>query len=140
MGADINANIGRALQEDNNSFAPALGPHGPSKCNSKGKNLLGVYMSHGLCVMNTYYPAKQDVGHGTWTSTLNGEQSMLDVMVCSNTLHKCINNCWMILDGLNSDHHAVRLDLVLTSIKFKKTQLLYSLWWHNQLEEDLDQR
>ena len=50
---------------------------------------------------------------------------MLDVMVCSNTLHKCINNCGVILDGLDSNHRAVCLDLVLTSIKFKKTQLLY---------------
>ncbi len=50
---------------------------------------------------------------------------MLDIMVCSNTLHKCINNFWVIIDGLNSDHRAIRLDLVSTSIKFKKTQLLY---------------
>jgi hypothetical protein len=122
MGADINANVGRALQEDDDPFAPTLGPHGPSKCYSKGKNLLVVYMSHELRVMNTYYPAKQDVGHRTWTSTLNGEQSMLDVMVCLNTLHKCINNCQVILDGLDSNHRAVRLNLVLTSIKFKRIQ------------------
>ena len=76
--------------------------------------------------MNTYYPAKQDVGHGTWTSTLNGEQSMLDVIVCSKTLHKHINNCRVILNGLNSNHRVECLDLVLTSIKFKETQLLYS--------------
>ncbi len=122
MGANINANVGRALQEDDDPFAPALGPHGLSKRNSKGENLLAVYMSHGLRVMNTYYQGKQDIGHGTWTSTLNREQSMLDVIICSKTLNKSINNCQVILDGLNSDHCAVRLDLVLTSIKFKETQ------------------
>ena len=94
MGADINANVGHALrEEEDNPFAPALRPHhGLSKRNSKGKNLLAVYMSHGLRIMNKYYPAKNDVGHVTWTSTFNGrEQSMLDVIVCSKTLHKSIN-------------------------------------------------
>ena len=50
---------------------------------------------------------------------------MLDVIVYSKTLHKRINNCRVILDGLDSNHRAVCLDLVLTSIKFKETQLLY---------------
>jgi hypothetical protein len=31
MGANINANVGRASQEDEDPFAPTLGPHGPSK-------------------------------------------------------------------------------------------------------------
>jgi hypothetical protein len=48
MGADINVNVGRALQEDDDPFAPALGPHGLSKRNSKGENLLTVYMSHDM--------------------------------------------------------------------------------------------
>ena len=63
---------------------------------------------------------------------------MLDIMVCSNTLHKCINNFWVIIDGLNSDHRAVRLNLVLTSIKFKKTQLIYSgtINWRKILTND----
>jgi hypothetical protein len=54
MGADINANVGCNSQEEDDPFAPALRPHGISKRNLKGKNLLGVYMSHGLQVMNTY--------------------------------------------------------------------------------------
>ena len=36
---------------------------------------------------------------------------MLDVIVCSATLHKCISNCQVILDGLESNHCTVRLDL-----------------------------
>ena len=50
---------------------------------------------------------------------------MLDVIVWSKTLHKRIINCRVILDGIDSDHRAVRLDLILTSIKFKETHLLY---------------
>ncbi len=77
-------------------------------------------------------------GRGTWTSTLNGEQSMLDVIVCSKTLHKCINNCQVILDGIDSNHHAVRLDFVLTSIKFKETHSLYggNIDWRKILTND----
>jgi hypothetical protein len=41
------------------------------------------------------------------------------------TLHNRINHCRVILDGIDSDHPAVRLDLVLTSIKFKETHSLY---------------
>ncbi len=104
MGMDINASVGCNLQEEDDPFAPALGPHGISKHNLKGKNLLGVYMSHGLRVMNTYYPEKCDIGYGMWTSTLNGKQSMLDVIVCLANLHKHISNCQIILDGLESNH------------------------------------
>jgi hypothetical protein len=138
MGADTNANVGHALQEEDDPFAPTLGPHGLSKRNSKGKNLLAVYMSHGLRIMNRYYPAKQDVSRGTWTSTLNREQSMLDAIVCSKTLHKRINNCWVILDDIGSNHRAIRLDLVLTSIKFKETQSLYggNINWRKILTND----
>ncbi len=58
MGTDINANVGCVSQDKDEPFTAALGPHGPSKHNLKCKNLLAVYMSHGLHVMNTYYPAK----------------------------------------------------------------------------------
>ena len=64
---------------------------------------------------------------------------MLDVIVCSKTLHKRINNCQVILDGLDSNHHAVCLDLfLLTSIEFKETQSLYSgaIDWRKFLTKD----
>ena len=44
---------------------------------------------------------------------------MLDLVVCSALLHKRVRNCRTTLDGLDSDHHAVSLDLNLTSIKYK---------------------
>ncbi len=90
MGANINTNVGCNLQDDDDLLAPALGPHGPSKCSGKGKNLVDVYMSHGLRVIHTYYLEKRDIGHGTQTSTLNREQGMLNVMLCLITLHKRI--------------------------------------------------
>jgi hypothetical protein len=47
------------------------------------------------------------------------DTNMLDVIVCSATLHKCIHNCHMTLDGLNSNHRVVTMVLNLTSIKYK---------------------
>jgi hypothetical protein len=51
---------------------------------------------------------------------------MLNVIACLATLHKRISNCRVILDGLESDLRTVRLDLVLTLIKFKDTKSLNS--------------
>jgi hypothetical protein len=63
---------------------------------------------------------------------------MLDIIVCSKTLHKHINNFQVILDGIDSDHHAVHLDLVLTSIKFRETHSLYggNIDWRKILTKD----
>jgi len=44
---------------------------------------------------------------------------MLDVIVCSATLHKRIHNCRTTLNELDSDHRAVTMALNLTSIKYK---------------------
>ena len=76
IGADINANIGVSTEE-NKLYAPTLGPHGIRKQNSKGKNILELYMSHDLRVMNTHYTAKEGVGYGTWMNIprKNGERS-----------------------------------------------------------------
>ncbi len=128
MGADINANIGHSSSRDD-IYAPSLGPHGLSKQNSKGPNLLTLYMSHDLQVINTCYPAKQTIGHGAWTSIPHtsegvGEPSMLDVIVCSASLHKRVKNCHVLPDGLESDHCSVCINVVITSIKFKVTTSL----------------
>ena len=49
---------------------------------------------------------------------------MLDLLVCSATLHKRTRNCYTTRDGLDSDHRAVTLELNLMSIKYKaKTSL-----------------
>jgi len=44
---------------------------------------------------------------------------MLDLLVCSATLHKRARNFYTMLDGLDSDHRAVSFELNLTSIKYK---------------------
>jgi exonuclease III len=125
MGADVNPNIGKSDGIHSTEFRVALGPHGLPKRNMKGANLLHIYLAHRLRVMNTFFETKSESpGHSTWTSnrpTSSGtaDSHMLDLIVCSATLHKRVCNCCTTLDGLDSDHRAVSLDLNLTSIKYK---------------------
>jgi hypothetical protein len=99
MGANINSNIGTLDDLHSAEFCSVLGPHGLLKSNKKGKNLLQVYLAHRLHVMNTFYNRRTNSpGHCTWTSnwpTSSGiaDSHMLDVFVCSASLHKCIHNC-----------------------------------------------
>ena len=82
--------------------------------------------------MNTFFESKADgPGHGTWTSnrpTTTGlpESHMLDLIVCSTTLHKRVKNCQTTNDGADSDHRAVRMQLNLTSLKYKEKASLES--------------
>ena len=49
---------------------------------------------------------------------------MLDLLVCSATLHKRTRNCYTTLNGLDSDHRTITLELDLTFIKYKAKTLL----------------
>ena len=96
MGADVNANIGKLDNLHSREFRTTLGPHGFSKRNTKGEGLLTVYLAHHLQVVNTFFECKSNgPGYGTWTSkrpTTTGipNSHMLDLIVCSATLHKQI--------------------------------------------------
>ncbi len=87
--------------------------------------------------MNTFFEMKLgSPGHITWTSnqpTSSGiaDTHMLNLLVCSATLHKPI-------DGLDSDHRAVSLGLNITSIKYKANSKLNSgdINWRKICEED----
>ena len=144
MGTDINSNIGTFDNLHSTEFRAALGPHGLSKRNNKGENLLHVYLAHRLRVMNTFFEARStSPGHNTWTSnrpTNSGiaDTHMLDVIVCSATLHKRIHNCCTTLDGLDSDHRAVTMTLNLTSIKYKANSSIKcgDTDWRKICEED----
>ena len=67
------------------------------------------------------------------------ESHMLDLLVCSTTLHKRIRNCHTTLDGLDSDHRAVAIELNLTSIKYKaKTSINRGdIDWRTICEEEM---
>jgi hypothetical protein len=144
MGADVNANIGKFNELQSREFQSTLGPHGFLKRNSRGKGLLTVYLAHRLRVMNTFFESRANgPGYGTWTSnqpTSTGlpESHMLDLIVCSTTLHKRVKNCQVTNDGADSDHQAVRMQLNLTSVKYKEKASLDSgdIDWRKICEED----
>jgi hypothetical protein len=125
-------------------FQATLGPYGFSKQNSKGKGLLTIYLAHRLRVMNTFFEGKANgPGYGTWTSnrptsTGQAESHMLDLIVCLTTLHKRVQNCYVAPDGADSDHHAVRMQFNLTSLKYKGKASLNNgeIDWRKICEED----
>ena len=125
MGANVNSNIGKLGGMHSTEFRAALGPHGPPRRNMKGKSLLHVYLVHRLQVMNTFSKTKSgSPGHSTWTSNRPtslgiADSHMLDLIVCSIALHTRVCNCCTTLNGLDSNHCAVSLDLNLTSMNYK---------------------
>jgi hypothetical protein len=126
MGADVIANIGRLDELQSSEFHSTLGQYGFPKRNSKGKGFLTVYLTHPLRVMNTFFRGKADgPGYGTWssnrpTSTGQAESHMLDLIVCSTTLHKHVRNWQVAIGGADSDHRAVQMQLNLTLLKYKE--------------------
>ena len=148
MGANMNSNIGKRDGIHSTEFCAALEPHGLPRRNMKGESLLHIYLAHRLRVMNTFFKTKSgSPGHSTWTSnrpTSSGiaDSHMLDLIVCSAALHKPVCNCCTTLDGLDSDHRAVSLDLNLTSIKYKvKSSLNHGdIDWRKICEEDTQRK
>jgi hypothetical protein len=86
-----------------------------------GTNLLSLYLSNGLRIENTFFTA---LNHYTFTNINNGEQTMIHVFMCSQQLHHRVLNRRITPDGVESDHTAVRLDLMMTSLKHKATTTL----------------
>jgi hypothetical protein len=63
---------------------------------------------------------------------------MLNLIVCSTTLHKRVKNCQVTNDGANSDHRAVQMQLNLTSLKYNEKASLDSgdIDWRKICEKD----
>jgi hypothetical protein len=111
ISAKINAKVG---QQECEEFKPVLGPHGLQRCNTRGFNLLSLYLSHELCIENTFFDAPN---HTIFTNIKDGDQTMIDLFACAKSLHCRIPNCRVVAEGIESDHTAVRLDIVLALLK-----------------------
>ncbi len=118
LGANVNAKLGC---HDSNELAAVLGPHGPPRWDVHGSNLLALYLSHNLRVENTFFDASF---HCTYTNIGPNDGTMIDIFACAKQLHCHVHNCRAVIDGVKSDHSAVRLDLVLTSLKHKLSTAL----------------
>ena len=62
---------------------------------------------------------------------------MHDIFACFTSLHKRVRDCVTSLDGVASNHQAVRLKISLTSIKFKpKTMTRGAINWSQILSDE----
>jgi hypothetical protein len=72
------------------------------------------------------------------THTGQAESHMLDLIVCSTTIHKQVRNYHVGLDKADSNHHAVQMQLNPTLLKYKENTSLNSgeYDWRKICEED----
>ena len=94
-----------------------IGIHGLNNRNKKGRNLLGVLNANNLRVVNSFFKKRN---YTTWRSFCDKKSPhMLDVITCSTSFFKFVNNCGAVTDGVRSNHSAVRMLFLNCSIKFK---------------------
>jgi exonuclease III len=118
MGGDINAQVGKGDCEE---YEDVMGNWGMKERNDKGRSVLEVYMTHNLCVMNTYFEHKE-----YWTyQSFNEEKTMhmIDLFVVSSALFNKIKGCQVVRDGITSDHRAIKLTCILTSLRTQQSKI-----------------
>jgi hypothetical protein len=125
IGSGINARIGTRSCEEHRQV---LGPFGIKRNNAGSKNLLHILGSHNLHVENTFFQHWPEE-YVTYTSIPtsshpHGVSSMHNIFACSQSLHKHVQDCKLVLHGVASFHQAVRLCLALLSMKFKAHAIL----------------
>ena len=70
-----------------------------------------------LRVVNSFFKKRN---YTTWRSFCDKKSPhMLDVITCSTSFFKCVNDCGAAPDGVRSDHSDVRWYFLNRSIKFK---------------------
>ena len=138
VGSDINARIGTRTSDEHKQV---LGPYGIARSNARGENLVHILGSNEMRVENTFFNHAQEdyVTYNSIPTTFHpdGIPSMHDIFACSQSLHKRIHDCKAVPHGAVSDHKAVRLSLMLTSIKFRgKALSCGTIDWHKILSDD----
>ena len=98
-----------------------IGIYGLKKCNKKGRNILGIFGANNMRVVKSFFKKK----NYTTRRSFNESRSphMLDVITCSTSFFKCVNDCSAIPDGVRSDHSAVRIVFLNRYIKFKSDHI-----------------
>jgi hypothetical protein len=73
----------------------------------------------------------------TYTNIGTNDGIVIDIFACAKQLHCHVCNCHTIIDGVESDHLAVRLDLVITSLKLKSSTAIDegTTNWHKIVED-----
>ena len=114
-GHDVNANLWIRYK----MYGKTLGTWGIKNRNMKGRRILGFSSNKQLKIANSFF---RKYSYVTWRS-FNKTRSphMLDVISVSKDFYKNVRNCEVSKTGMKSDHSAVWLEFVNTSIKFKTT-------------------
>ena len=100
----MNAQVGRRRDSDPDGYSDILDLYGLKARNDKGRDLLQVYLTNKLSIMNTFYDAPT---HVTFVSH-NKEKTkcMLDMIAVSKGIFKRVSDCRTVVDGIRSNHSA----------------------------------
>ena len=112
-GHDVNANLSmRKLMHKRVNRIYGLKNH-----NKKGQNLLGIFGANNLRVVNSFFKKR----NYTTCRYFNKSRPphVLDVITCSTSFFRFVNDCIKIPDGVQSDHSVVWMVFLNRSIKFK---------------------
>ena len=112
LGLDGNASIGvRSPHDDPETRDRVRGPYGVSHENQAGQELYAWLATNELCSTATYF---QKRGHATWRHPCSGKEHHLDHLIMRQRDLKRVRDSGRVLqNGLDSDHHAVRLRMVV---------------------------
>ena len=112
-GHDVNANLG--VQKI--MHKKVIRTYGIKNRNNNGRNLLGLFGANNLRVVNSFFKKRH---YTTWRSFNQSKTPhMLEVITCSTSFFKYVNDCGTKPDGVRSYHSAVWMLFLNRSIKFK---------------------
>ena len=98
-------------------YGKVLESHGINNWNKKVGQLLGLFFTKNLKVINSFFTKST---YTTWQSFSNLQSPrMLDIIAISSSLFKCANNCEVLPLGMRSDPLAGVITLLNRTIKFK---------------------
>ena len=112
QGQDTNAALGtRNPRSDENT----IGNHGIKAQDERGSELITLLRTHNLKVASTFF---EHDNYTTWSSFLHCKSHQLDHWI-TNKLH-LIHDTQVTSLGVDSDHNAVKIKVVLKAKKIKR--------------------
>ena len=116
-GHDVNANLGmqRLMHKK------VIRIYGLKNRNKKGQNPLVIFGVNNLIVVNSFF---KNQNYTIWRSyNKSTSPHMLDVITCSTSFFKCVNDCGAIPDGVQNNHFDIWMLFLNCSIKFRSVYI-----------------
>ena len=94
-----------------------IGTYGIKNHNKKGENLLGFFGANNQRVVNSFFKKR----HYTTQRSFNKSRTphMLDIITCSTSFFKCVQDCGTTPYGIQSNQYSVRIVFFNLYIRFK---------------------